>query len=272
MYFSSGHTPPLHFVCCFRREGGTLPVKYFVKGFRLLAKPGIRAWVLLPLLINVLIFALITGAAVHFFQLVLSDYLGWLPEWLDFVTWLLWGLFGSLLIIVYGYTFAVLANLVGAPFYGILAERTAAYLSTGAESRPLSATTLRQVVVSTLRREARKMVYFLPRVFAVVLLSVLLYFVPVVNLLVPVMAFLWGAWSMAVEFLDYPADLREVSFDEMLAQARARRPLSYGFGALALLGTSVPVLNLLALPAAVTGATALWFEEIAPAGEVEAPA
>ena len=43
-----------------------------------------------------------------------------------------------------------------------------------------------------------------------------------------------------------------------------QRPLALGFGLAALCMTLIPVVNFIAMPAAVAGATALWIERLRP--------
>ena len=47
-------------------------------------------------------------------------------------------------------------------------------------------------------------------------------------------------------------------FKDINSQAMSKRSLSLGFGGGVMLFTSIPGLNLIAMPAAVAGATSLW--------------
>jgi CysZ protein len=53
-------------------------------------------------------------------------------------------------------------------------------------------------------------------------------------------------------------DNNGLPFREMRRLLRSRLSLSLGFGSAAFLALTIPVLNLLAVPAAVCGGTALW--------------
>ncbi|MDA8787032.1 EI24 domain-containing protein, partial [Porticoccaceae bacterium] len=76
--------------------------------------------------------------------------------------------------------------------------------------------------------------------------------------LAPAIAGCWAAWSLAIQYLDYPADIDGVSFKQLIDQAGHNRWSAMGFGFAALGASAIPVLNLLALPAAVVGGTLLW--------------
>ena len=56
---------------------------YLTKGFSLMTKPGVRLWVILPLLLNILLFISLTGLAVSYFSGWLDALIGWLPSWLN---------------------------------------------------------------------------------------------------------------------------------------------------------------------------------------------
>ncbi len=238
-----------------------MALDHFLLGFRLLGKPGIRLWVVLPLLINIALFVGITALAIDYFAALLGNLTDWLPSWLGFIAWLIWGLFGLTLLFIYGYTFTVFANLIASPFYGVLAERTQQYLDQLTEVEALTWVSIKAIAWRAFVREVRKLMYFLPRILGILVLSVILSLVPLLNLATPFIVFLWGAWSMSLQYLDYPADINQVTFDELRQQVKSKKRLVTGFGALILLGTSVPLLNLLVLPAAVTGATSLWLKE-----------
>ena len=85
--------------------------------------------------------------------------------------------------------------------------------------------------------------------------------------LVVAWAFLWvllGAWMMALEYLEYPLNNHGRLFPEVRALLRQRRGLALGFGGAVLLLTLIPVLNFVAMPVAVAGATRLCVERLRP--------
>lgn len=235
---------------------------YLAQGFKLLKHPRVRLFVVAPLLINVLLFVGITAWAIGAFNELLDWLLSYIPGWLDFIVWLIWPLFIVLLLLIYGYSFALISNLIASPFYGLLAERVSEVLTNRLDETPMTLKRATRIAWSSFKRELRKLGYFLPRMLGVGLLVLALTFIPVLNVLTPVIAFLWGAWSLALQYLDYPADNHEVAFDGMLNRLKERRSMSVGFGGIVLVATSVPVLNLFTSPAAVAGATKMWEEKL----------
>lgn len=222
-----------------------------LRGLRMLAMPGLRHLVGIPLLINLVLYGMALAAGIYYF----SAFVDWLvPAWLDFLRWLLWPLFGlSFLIIVY-FTFTMLANLVGAPFYGRLAENTIVLLK--GRSAPLAEVSLGKALAIDSLSEAKRLLYFLTR--AVPLLILLL--IPGINLIAPLLWLAFSAWFLALEYMAYPLEVHGYRFDE---QRRIARKLPFGvlsFGGLVMLGLTIPVLNVLMPPAAVIGATLYLLE------------
>lgn len=236
---------------------------YLLQGLRLLQHPQIRWFVLGPILINFVLFIFLTWFAIEQFSLPLSWLMGKIPAWLDFIAWLFWVLFGGLLLLVYGYSFAVLGNILASPFYGPLSERAEAVI-TGQDDKP--AMTTKEIIILSGRaiaREIMKLGYFLPRIVGVLMLTLMLSFIPVLNLLAPAITFLWGAWSLALQYIDYPADNNEIKFNVLKQILRQHRMQSLSFGGSVLIATTIPILNLFTMPASVIGATAFWLEQIA---------
>ena len=108
----------------------------------------------------------------------------------------------------------------------------------------------------TLRNECRKIAYFL--VWALPLL--VLFVIPGINIAAPLVWALFLSWMLAVEYLDYPMGNHRHDLRSVRAWLKTRRSLALGFGATVLGATLLPGLNLIVMPAAVAGATALWVD------------
>lgn len=243
---------------------------YLLKGFELLKNRRVRPFVIAPILINILLFISLTMAAINGFQEIMAwvtAKVDTLPAWLQWVgslLWVLWLIFAALVLLVYAYTFTLISNLIGAPFYGLLAEKVEEVLRGNNNEEPMTAQRAMRIAVSAIKREFIKLGYFLPRSIGIGALILVLIWVPGINLLsflAPVITFLWGGWNMALQYLDYPADNNEVSFSTLLRQAKQQRQQALGFGGLVLGATAVPILNLFAGPAAVAGGTAMWLDK-----------
>jgi len=230
-------------------------VRHLWVGFKLLSKPGVRAFVLIPLIINALLFMGAIYLLSHYFGGWMEQLLGWLPDWLSFIESILWLLFAMLVLVVVAFTFTVLANLIAAPFNGFLAEAVERHL-TGREATPAQRSLMAEIGRS-LVRELLKMRYYLPRLLGLVVLG----FIPLLNSVSPLLWALFSIWMMALQYLDYPMDNHGVAFPAMRKLLAQRRLTTVGFGGSVLLATMVPVVNWVVMPSAVAGATALWIED-----------
>ncbi|MBJ3815141.1 sulfate transporter CysZ [Shimwellia pseudoproteus] len=229
---------------------------YFSQGWKLIHQPGIRRFVILPLLINILLM----GAAFWWLFTRLESWipslLSLVPDWLQWLSYLLWPLAVISLFLIFGYFFSTIANWIAAPFNGLLAEQLEARL-TGATPPDTGILDIMKDLPRIMKREWQKLTWYLPR--AVVLL--LLYFIPGLGqTLAPVIWFLFSAWMFSLQYADYPFDNHKVPFKTMRAALRERKMINMQFGTLVSLFTMIPVLNLFIMPVAVCGATAMWVE------------
>lgn len=232
---------------------------YLGEGFRLIRQPGLRLFVIIPLVLNVILFGLLFYYLAELFSAMIATAMGWLPEWawLQALDWLFWLLYGVVILLMLAYGFVILANLIGSPFYGYLAELTEKHL-TGQEV--VSDDGWMGLIRDTPRmlwREVQKIAYYLPRALALFILGI----IPVVNLVAAALWILFNSWMMALQYVDYPADNHKVSFARLRKDLAASRLSALGFGLPVALAAMVPVLNLIVVPAAVCGAAAYWVRE-----------
>lgn len=227
---------------------------YLLRGIRWLTRPRLRQFVLVPLLINMVLF----GAAIWWGSSEFGAFLDWLlaylPAWLDWLRWLLWPLFAAVVLLLCFYTFSLMANLIASPFNGLLAERVEDLASPGT-IRPAGRPWVREMAAAPLG-ELRKLGYFLLRAIPLLLL----FFIPGVNALATVTWLAFSAWMLALQYLDYPLGNHAVSFVRQRRFFAKRRMQVLGFGSAVMLLTLVPVVNFIVVPAAVIGATLFWVD------------
>lgn len=231
---------------------------YFLEGARLITKPGFRRFILIPLLINIIIFVGLTYALFYAFQDFFAQILEWLPDWLDWLAWLLWPLVGFIFLVIYGYSFNLITNFIAAPFFGLLAEKIETELTGIAPpDEPWD-----QLVPRTFKRELTKLFYFISRGALIFIIFIALFLIPGANLLGALLAAIWGCWCMSAQYLDYPADNHQLSFRELRRRLNQQQLTSYPFGGIILLGSMIPVVNIVVTPIAVAGATIYWVKEV----------
>ena len=229
-----------------------------LEGLRMLWRRDIRWLVVIPLLINVALFSSATGFAASWLQNWITTITTSVPDWLQWLAWVIWLLFAILALAVYAFTFTILANLIGSPFYGVIAQRVIATEVADGQSNLLADSGLLSGAWNSLVREIQLIGYFLPRTLVVGIVTVMLSFIPVLNLLAPIIAGTWAAWCLCLQYLDYAADTEGVSFVDLRNKVSANRLSSMGFGFAAMVASAVPVVNLVMLPASVVAGSLLW--------------
>lgn len=228
---------------------------YALSGLNWLRHPRLRSFVIIPLLINMSLFSLAIWWGMTEFGAFIDTLLAPLPDWLDWLRWLLWPLFGITALVVIFYAFTLLANLIGSPFNGLLAERVEDLVHPGRE-RSLGHPWWKEIAIAPLT-ELKKLAYFL--LWAIPLL--VLFFIPGINLVAPLLWMAFSAWMLALQYADYPMGNHGIAFHNQRHLLGKRRFLALGFGAAVLLITLIPVMNFLVMPAAVIGATLMWVEQ-----------
>lgn len=229
-----------------------------VRGGKMLTHPKLRPFVIVPLMINIIIFGSLIGWGLTNLIEWVNSWMALLPDWLSFLEWILWPLIGIAVALVTGYLFTAVALLIASPFNALLAEK-AEELITGKPVEGLEG--LGAALLSVPRgifREIAKLLYYIPMAVFVLIVS----FIPAVNFAAPFLWFLLGAWMMSLQFVDYPMDNHQQSFKEVRLATADRRLSSLGFGGLVAACASIPIVNFFVVPAAVVGATILYVEEL----------
>ena len=232
--------------------------KYLLSGFRLITKPGIRLYVIVPLLINSLLFA---GGIIYGAHL-LGDFINWLIAqwpWIEWLEWLVWPLFLILSLTIVFFCFSIFANLLAAPFNGFLAQAVETRLTNSTrQDGDNGLIGLPAAISAAIKSEARKFLYFVVRAIPLLLM----FLVPFINVAAQMLWILFGAWMLALEYIDYPLGNHGVNFPEQRKILSERKKLAFGFGAGVMMITLFPVINFIAMPVAVAGATHMVTEKL----------
>jgi len=227
--------------------------QYVWQGFALLNQPGLRRFVVLPLLINTVIMSAATWWGGTRISSWIERLVNWLPGWLEWLYWLLMPLALLTLMLVLAYLFSSVLVALASPFNGLLSE--------GVERRHgeiLPQESIVALVTRTFGRELTKLGYLLPRYLILLVLS----FIPGINLLSPLLWFWFGSWVVALQYADYSYDNHGISFREVRRSLAGDNLTALGFGALVAVLMMIPVVNWFVMPAAVIGATLMRLERL----------
>ncbi|WP_043448097.1 sulfate transporter CysZ [Halotalea alkalilenta] len=219
-------------------------------GIRLVLSAGLRRYVIVPVLINLVLYAITITLLVRGFSSWMDQWMALVPSWLGWLDWLIVPLLAIALLIPAFFTFTLMVNLIASPFYGFLAEAVERRLGGGSEdSRSLG-----RQAIDSFKRELHKLTYILPRMALLFAAG----FVPGLNLFTPFLWMLFSAWCMAIQYLDYAMDNHGVSFPRMRGLLAAGWWRTLGFGAAVSLTVWIPLLNLVVMPGAVAAGAVMW--------------
>lgn len=231
-------------------------IDYLLQGFSLIFEKQLRAYIIVPILINIALFITMFSLGIHYFHHLILWINHLLPHWLHWLQWLLWIFFGLLIFALYAYTFTLLTNLIGTPFNTFLAEKVELYL-TGKTSASSSWQATLKSIPRSLHRQFQLIIYYLLRASILLLLS----FIPIIHLFAAIAWFLFTAWMLTVQYMDYPMDNHHISFLQLRQALQQKKLLSLSFGIATLIFIYIPIINLFVMPAAVAGATAMYIKE-----------
>lgn len=233
----------------------TIGIQALARGVRLLNKPGVRIYVIVPLCINLVLFGALIWYGYSLFQPLVEWMMSFVPGFLDFLEWLIWIFFGTLAAVTVFFSFTPVANIVAAPFNALMSEKIEMHLTGKAPDSDIS---FARMALDAIGSQLRKLVYILLWALGLFLISL----VPVINLVAPLLWVVFGSWLLSLEYFDYPMGNHDLVFAEEKRRLGARRGIALGFGGGVMVLTSIPVVNFITMPVAVAGATLLWVEHL----------
>ncbi len=235
------------------------PVKglhYVLEGISLIKQPQLRSFVLAPLVVSFVVYSVLGYFCVSQFDVITSALMAYLPDW-EWLMWLIQTVLTLSIILIFTFTFTMLTNFIASPFLSLLAEKTELFIT----GQPINTKTgwaaaLKSVPLS-LAREVQKLLYYFPRLLLVLIITI----IPGINSIAPIIWFMFGAWMMSVQYLDYPIDANQLNFAALKSHLKNNRASTLVFGAFITLLLMIPFVSIIIVPAAVAGATAFWAKE-----------
>ncbi|OUR82775.1 cysteine biosynthesis protein CysZ [Cycloclasticus sp. 46_120_T64] len=227
-------------------------IRSFIAGITLIRQPGLRRFVIIPLLINTALFSLAAWLLWSYLSTALDALL---PSWLAWLAWLVLPLFLLSILSIVFYSFTLLANIIAAPFYGKLAQAVEAHLKGGPIAEATSGSFFKDAP-KMLASEVRRLSYYLLRAVPLLLLTL----IPGVNMISLPLWLMFSAWFLSFEYSAYGLDNHHVLFQQQKQILNRTKLSTMSFGGISLLATTIPVVNLFAPAIAVAAATKILFE------------
>jgi len=234
---------------------------HFIRGLSLISKPGIRQFVIIPLLLNILIFGLLIAYSYQQFGALLDWLLPDPDGWFNWLRWALIPIFVSVVAVAVFFLFTIVANLVGAPFNALLADAVEQHLTGTVKESKNNLRDFFRSIGPTLISEFKKILYYLIITSPFLILFFITLFFPPINLIVSVSWLLVTAWILTVQYADYAFDNHDIEFAQLRQQIGSKRFMAFGFGGATMLMMAIPFVNFFVMPTAVAGATAMSLKE-----------
>jgi len=226
---------------------------YLFRGFSMLFQKGIKRYVIIPVLINFIFFVLLIFTGIYFINYLsghLPDYLRWL-KWIFDIIFVLGG---SIMLV---YTFTIVTNIIGAPFNSLLSEKVEIMVAGQKPNEDEGIKAALKDAPRAIKRNLRILFYYLPRA----ILLLILFIIPVINLIASVLWFIFGCWMMSMQYLDYPLDNHKITFKDMYQHLRKHCIASMSFGCAVMIVSMIPIINFFVMPAAVIGGTLMYLDQ-----------
>lgn len=224
--------------------------------------PRLWRYVLVPILVNIAV-----GATLYLGLLLaglraIDAFVAGMPQWAAGLGALLRALLVIGLLLATAFVLVRFGVVLGAPWYARLSEQLE-QLRTG---QPLP--NRRQGAGGAAGELARALLFELEKLLLLAVVGVLLLLLNLVPGLGSVLSAAgWialGATIACLDFLDAPLDRRRLGFRVKLAVVRRGLPASAGFGLVCLGLTSIPFVNLLAIPLCVAAGTLFFCDRVWP--------
>jgi len=239
-------------------------VRGFVQGAKLpfrglgyiVARPRLWLLVLIPLVINFIIFAALLGWGFHEFAHTLKTWLAGHQAWYwTALVWLAKIFFWLIVLVMVYFIFTPIALLIASPFNDRLAESVEKTYGFDIEDNRRFLKMVLEEAAFAIKSETKRLVFALS-VFAFIFL---LNFIPVIGSIAYAAAgFLWGAWAASMEFTGFAMDRRHLGLRRKWDLLRSNPAPAFGFGIVTVLLLMIPFLNVLVFPVSAVGGTMLF--------------
>jgi len=244
------------------------PVSNFSRGFFSLFRslrfvldhPGLFKFVLIPFLINLIVFS---GSIYLGFDLFNDRIVHLIPQgeaWYWAVLYyFLWVLAVVVTAVVVFFTFTVVGNLIASPFNDLLSQKTEKLLTGKKDEEPFSLKAFWQDALRTLAVELKKISLFV----VLMLLLLLLNLLPGLgSMIYSVLALMLTLFFLVVEYMGFVFSRKRMNFGEQRRYIFSRKTTMLGFGTGILVLLAIPFLQFVCIPLAVVSATRLWCDDL----------
>lgn len=233
---------------------------YPIQAVGLLAsKLSLLKYVIIPILVNIFVGAALYAGLLAAGMNTIDQLTAGMPGWAAILAIVLKAVLVVILFVAIGFVLLRFGVVLGAPWYGQLAESIERLTIGGQVSPPLTLAAIARDLWQALMFELKKLLLLIGCGIPILLLN----FIPVAgSLLVVIASTMLSAIIVCLDFFEPSLSRRYLAFRKKLDLIRRTFPASAGFGLFGLLLVAIPFLNLLAIPVCVAGGTLFFCEHL----------
>lgn len=241
-------------------QGAALP---FRGASYLMQHPSLWLMVIIPLVINIILFVLFLVFGASFFSSWLEGLLQTPPE--EAAWYIRWGIgavkvliqifFWLIVLLLVYFTFTPLALIIACPFNDRIAENAERACGFMVEDKRGIMKMVAVEAVFAVLSELKRIIVFT----GILLLLLPLNLIPGFGSLgYAILAFVWSCFGLSFEFSSYAADRRHFGFRTKYGLLREHIGLTLGFGTATFLLFMIPLVNVLVVPVSAVAGTFLF--------------
>jgi CysZ protein len=224
--------------------------------------PVLLKYILIPFLINVVLFSFLAFISWHYGKTLLNQAIPKGEAWYwSLLFYLSLGFLVLVLVLLVIFTFTVVGNLISAPFNDILSEKTEEIFmgkilgSSFPDPGFFEFSSLLRWASFHLGENLKEITFFVG-------IGLFIFFLNLIPVLGVGLSALWTWTFLAFEFLNYPLGRRSYSFRQKLHTIWNHKGLALGCGLGVFLVLLIPFFNLICIPISVVGGTLLYLQEM----------
>ena len=219
--------------------------------------PGLLKYIVMPFLINVVVFSGAVYWGFSFFNGIVVNYIPQGEAWYwAILSYFLWTVAVIVTMVLVFFSFTVIGAIIASPFNEILSEKTEELLSGIHHDEHFVLKVFLRDGMNTVLDESKKIMIFVLLMIMLLPLNIL----PGGSLPYSFLTVLLTIFFLVVEYTGYVFYRKHLTFREQRRFIFSQKFMMLGFGTGVMGILAVPFLQLCCIPLGVVGATQLWYD------------
>jgi len=219
--------------------------------------PTLFKYIIVPFLINVVVFSGAVYWGLSFFNSIVVHYIPQGDAWYwAILSYFLWAVAIIVTMVLVFFGFTVIGAIIASPFNDILSEKTEELLTGISKDEPFVFTVVLRDAMQTVMDESKKIIIFVFLMLFLLPLNLL----PGGSLPYSALSILLTVFFLVVEYTGYVFSRKHQTFRDQRRFIFSHKFMMLGFGTGVMGVLAIPFLQFFCIPLGVVGATQLWYE------------